>query len=140
MTNDTAYTLASKYLAEFDRASKLLPLSERARLREQIREHFNDALAGSVDAAKAQLTIDELGTPAEVVAAASTQRPALIARVMLLRILQAVAIVCGAAGLAGVVFNIIVGGLTAVGILGTVLVALSVLIVWLCVRAIRRQR
>ena len=65
-----AHPLVDDYLRALDEAGRVLPRRDRDELVEQIREHIEAALPPGATEAEVRNTLDRLGTPRDIVAAA----------------------------------------------------------------------
>ena len=72
----TTHPLVEDYLRRLDRAATVLPRGEREELLTEIRAHVEVGLAHDPREAEVRNLLDELGTPADIVAAAAPTRPA----------------------------------------------------------------
>lgn len=70
------HATVSAYLSELEREASRLERPRRSELLEEIREHIDDALvaAGASDEAAVRNVLERLGSPAEIVAAATPAR------------------------------------------------------------------
>jgi len=77
MTNHTVDRLVDDYLTRLADAARDLPADRRTELLAEIREHIAASMAGadSMDEAAARTTLDRLGEPADIVAAAAENNP-----------------------------------------------------------------
>ena len=77
MTNNTADRLIDHYLTRLGDAAQALPPDRRAELLAEIREHIAASMSGETgaDDAAVRTTLDRLGDPADIVAAAVENDP-----------------------------------------------------------------
>lgn len=77
MTNSTVDRLVDEYLTRLADAAKDLPADRRTELLAEIREHIAASMATETgaDEAAARTTLDRLGEPADIVAAAAEDSP-----------------------------------------------------------------
>jgi hypothetical protein len=77
MTNSTVDQLVDSYLTRLADAAQALPPDRRAELVSEIREHIAASMAGGTgtDEAAVRTTLDRLGEPADIVAAAMEDDP-----------------------------------------------------------------
>jgi hypothetical protein len=71
----TLHPVADAYLRELDRAAQAIPRRERAELVSEIRAHLDQALPAEATEAEVRNVLDDLGLPADIVAAARPARP-----------------------------------------------------------------
>jgi hypothetical protein len=71
----TAHPLVEDYLRRLDRAARVLPRAERDELLIEIRAHVEASLAQDPGEADVRNLLDELGAPADIVAAAAPTQP-----------------------------------------------------------------
>ena len=69
------HPLAEDYLRRLERAARVLPRRQREELLAEIRSHLDAGLPPDPTEADVRNLLDELGTPAEIVAAAQPDRP-----------------------------------------------------------------
>jgi hypothetical protein len=72
--NTTVHPLVEGYLRSLDGAARVLPRRERDELVAQIRAHFDEALPSGATEADVRNTLDSLGAPWDIVAAAGPGR------------------------------------------------------------------
>jgi uncharacterized membrane protein len=70
MSTDAMHPLTSAYLQELEGLARRLPPDQARELVEDIREHIGSALRSNSTEAEVRSTLDRLGSPAELVAAA----------------------------------------------------------------------
>lgn len=70
-----AQPLAENYLRQLARAARVLPHRQRADLLAEIRSHLDEGLPPEASEADIRTLLDEMGSPAEIVAAAQADRP-----------------------------------------------------------------
>jgi uncharacterized membrane protein len=75
MNTDALHPLTSAYLQELEDRARQLPPDQARELVEDIREHITSALGAGSSEAEVRSTLDRLGSPAEVVAAAGPTVP-----------------------------------------------------------------
>ncbi len=70
----TTHPLADDYLRRFEHAARVLPRSEQKELVGSIRDHLDTAIAHDATEADVRNVLDDLGEPADIVAAAQPGR------------------------------------------------------------------
>jgi len=70
----TTHPLANDYLRRFEHAARVLPRSEQKELVGSIRDHLDAAIAPDATEADVRNVLDDLGEPADIVAAAQPGR------------------------------------------------------------------
>jgi uncharacterized membrane protein len=91
MNTEALHPLTSAYLQELEDRARQLPPDQARELVEDIREHISSALGPDSTEAEVRSTLDRLGSPAEVVAAAG---PPMVAGPPASRTVETSAIVC----------------------------------------------
>jgi HAAS len=74
MVTTTRDSLVADYLRELERAARALPRSQRDELVAEIREHLDSGLGPDATEAAVRNLLDDLGTPAAIVAATQPER------------------------------------------------------------------
>ena len=75
MMTTTADSLVTGYLRELERAARALPRAQRDELVAEIRDHLAHGLGPDASEADVRNLLDDLGRPADIVAAARPERP-----------------------------------------------------------------
>jgi hypothetical protein len=74
MMTTTANSLVADYLHQLERAARALPRAQRDELLAEIRAHLDTGLAPDTSEAEVRNLLDDLGPPADIVAAAAPDR------------------------------------------------------------------
>jgi hypothetical protein len=75
MTTTTTESLVADYLRQLERVARTLPAAERDELIAEIRDHLACGLAAEASEADVRNLLDDLGAPADIVAAARGDSP-----------------------------------------------------------------
>jgi uncharacterized membrane protein len=94
MNTDAIHPLTTAYLQELESRARQLPPDQARELVEDIREHLDSALRADSSEAEVRSTLDRLGSPAEVVAAAGPPMVAATPARPTTRTVEISAIVC----------------------------------------------